>query len=123
MADPRIEQIINDGAGHEISAGPVNFDEIRLESKDLVTVQVFYEDLDTDDVEIKLQQNLEHGNPNGSNDIVDNRKKSVSVKLKKDDKSHTFNISGWATDKARVILSSIGTATTGKITKILWYKS
>jgi len=116
--DLRIEQLVD----HDISAGPVDFRHERIESQPgRVTVQIFYEGLDTNDVEIKPQQNLDHLNPDTFEDLVDTKGKSVLFKLDKNDKSHVFNIVGWSTDIARIILSSIGSATTGKITKILWF--
>ena len=109
----REEQIVD----HLVSAGIIDFPALRIESeKGRVTIQIFYEDLDTDDVELKVQQNLDQGNAETFEDVP-----GISVKLKKADKSHIFNITDWSSDFGRISLIDIGANTTGKITKIKWF--
>ena len=114
----REEQVVD----HLVSDGIIDFPTLRIESeKGRVTIQIFYEELDTDDVELKVEQNLDQGNAETFEDVVDGDGNAISVKLKKADKSHIFNITDWSTDFGRISLVDKGGNTTGKITKIKWF--
>lgn len=104
----------------DVSAGVTNFDTVRIESDDNVTVQVFYNGLDAEDLNVRIEQSLEESDPPDFNDVVDPNGSLIEKNLESADTSHTFNITGFVTDLARLVIQSVGGVTQGTITKIIW---
>lgn len=105
---------------YDVAGGVTEFPALRIESKDAVTVQVFYEGLDAEDLIINVQQSLELADAPDFNNVVDPAGNNVEQELISADTSHTFNVTGFETDLARLVISAIGGVTIGTITKILW---
>jgi len=104
----------------DVSGGATDFDAVRIESNDLVTVEIFYEGLDAEDLNVKVQQTLDSISNANFNDVKDPSGGLIEKELESADKSHTFNITGFNTDYARVVISAVGGVSVGTITKIIW---
>lgn len=111
---------ITQNPNYDVAGGVTDFDKIRIQSEDLVTVEVFYTGLDAEDLSVKVQQTLDSPSDANFNDVKDASNALIEKQLESADKSHTFNITGFNTDYARVIISDVGAVTTGTITKIIW---
>ena len=104
---------------YDVAGGLKDFDPVRIESDDAVTVQVFYVGLDAGDMNLRIQQSLDE-NVVDFNNVLDPNGDLVEQVLDSGETSHTFNITGFETDWARLIIQEIGGVTAGTITKIIW---
>jgi len=114
----RFKRIVQE-PNFDVSAGVTNFENVRIESEDEVTVQVFYTGLDAEDLNVSIEQSLDES-VEDFNDVTDPGGSKIEKNLESAETSHTFNITGFLTDYARLIISSVGGVTTGIITKIVW---
>ena len=105
---------------YDVAGGVTNFDPVRIESENEVTVQVFYTGLDAEDLNIKLQQALVTDQAPDFNDVVDASDVTIEKNLESGETSHIFNITGFNSDYARMIIDSVGAVTAGIINRIVW---
>lgn len=104
---------------YDVAAGVTNFDPVRIESEDEVTIQIFYNGLDAADLNVRVQQSLDEAVAD-FNDVVDPAGNEVESVLDNGETSLTINVTGFLTDWARLIIQTAGTVSTGTITKIIW---
>jgi len=104
----------------DVAGEVTNFETVRIESDDNVTVQVFYNGLDADDLNVRIEQSLEETASPDFNDVSDASGNLIEKNLESSEASHTFNINGFVTDLARLVITSVGAVTQGVITKIIW---
>lgn len=113
------QKTITQNPNYDVSAGVTNFDIVRIESNGPVTVQVFHNGLDAADLNLRLEQSIDE-DVSDFNDVLDGAGNEVESEIDNTDNSHTFNINGFTTDYARLVIQSVGAVTAGTITKIIW---
>ncbi len=93
-----------------ISAGAIEFAPVKGNSK-CNSVQINYEGLDTEDVNLSIQQS----NDNRQFNIIIGASKQLQSALP----SHTFSLVGIVAEEFKIVMDP-GTATTGIIKEIIW---
>ena len=102
----RITQEVN----HLITAGAIEFAPVKSSAK-CVGVQIDYEDLDTEDVNLSIRQS----NNDRQFNVITGASKALQSALP----SHTFTLINVVADELRMVFDP-GTATTGIIKRIIW---